>query len=156
MFTLEQMAEIIAREFGAPFLEEGFVFTGIKVDEEGKKSLHLRIGPRDIEIDEEGTVFGTSLGEPVAEGDTFGDFLEEDSVLEIEAQKLYEESLEEHKEFWDEATEKYPDYNSSQAQEATDYILDKFEEAYKEVYPNKETWEMVKQFLHSKVHSGLT
>lgn len=159
MFTLEQLAEILAKEFGAPFLEEGFVFSGIHVDEEGNKSLHLRIGPRDVQIDEEGTVLcatGTLLGEPVAEGDTFGDFLEEDSALEIEADKLYDEALEEHEEFWTEAYEKYPDSNRNQAQEATDYILAKFEEAYKEFYPNEETWEMVKQFLNSKVHSGLT
>ena len=158
MFNLEQLAEILAREFGAPFLEEGFVFSGIHVDEEGNKSLHLRIGPRDIEIDEEGNMLGngTLLGEPVAEGDTFGDFLEEDSALEVEAEKLYQEALEDHEEFWTEAYEKYPESNSSQAQEATDFILVKFEEAYKEFYPNDETWEMVKQFLNSKVHSGLT
>lgn len=158
MFSLEQLAEILAREFGAPFLEEGFISSGILVDEEGNKSLHLRIGPRDIQIDEEGNMIGngTLLGEPIAEGDTFGDFLEGGSELEIEAQKLYDEALEDHEEFWTEAYEKYPDSNKSQAQEATDFILAKFEKAYKEYYPNEETWEMVKQFLNSKVHSGLT
>lgn len=158
MFSLEQLAEIISREFGPPFLEEGFVFTGVMVDENGNKSLHLRIGPRDIQIDEEGAMIGSGslLGEPVAEGDVFGDFLEEESSLELEAQKLYEEALEEHPEFWDEATTLYPDYNSDQAQEATDYILNKFTEAYAEFYPNEQTWRMVKQFLNSKVFNGLT
>ena len=158
MFSLEQLAEIISREFGPPFLEEGFIFTGVLIDEEGNKTLHLRIGPRDIQIDEEGNVLGgsTLLGEPVIEGDVFGEFLEDESSLEIEAQKLYEEALEEHPEFWEESTTLYPDYNSSQAQEATDYILNKFTEAYAEFYPNIETWEMVKQFLNSKVFAGLT
>jgi len=156
MFSLEQLAEIITREFGPPFLEEGFVFTGIKIDEKGDKPLHLRIGSKDIEMDEEGIVLRTSQGEPVAEADTFGDFLEEDSVLEIEAENLYQEALEEHSEFWDEAYTMFPDSNRSQSQEATDFILAKFEKAYKEFYPNEETWEMVKQYLNSKVHAGLT
>jgi len=74
---------------------------------------------------------------------------------DLEAQKIYDRALEEHPEFWEEACEKYPDYNRSQAQEATIFILNVFGETYANLYSD-EDWQALEQSLYSKIHSGLT
>lgn len=57
MISLNMLAKIINREFAPPFLEEGTVEAGYRV-KKGMGYLAIRIGRRDIEIDEEGTVVG--------------------------------------------------------------------------------------------------
>ena len=55
MMTLEKLAEIITEKFGPPFLPEGHVIA--KVTDKG--TLFLKIGPRDIDLAEDGEVLGS-------------------------------------------------------------------------------------------------
>ena len=52
------------------------------------------------------------------------------SQHEIQAQMIYEDAIETHKALWSEIHDKFPDYNSGQACEATKWIMDKLQPAY--------------------------
>lgn len=62
---LTKFADILNKEFGPPFLPDGFV----RAIWEPGNTLRVYIGRRDIHIDEEGHVLGagTCLSKPVAE-----------------------------------------------------------------------------------------
>lgn len=57
MIELQKIAEVLNREFALPFLEKGSVEAKIKKRDDGE-FLVLRIGRRDIEVDENFTVTG--------------------------------------------------------------------------------------------------
>ena len=57
MITLNQLAEIINEGFAPPFLDEGTVEAKYRV-RKGIGCLFIRIGRRDIEIDENGELVG--------------------------------------------------------------------------------------------------
>ena len=58
--TLAKLQQLITKEFAPPFVEGGLVKASLSPN--GQR-LYITIGPRDIEIDEAGTVVGcgTSL-----------------------------------------------------------------------------------------------
>lgn len=68
MITLSKLKKIFDQEFGAPFLDNERVTTRIRLKND-QLLLAIKIGRRDIEIDEEGDIVGagTMLSEEKAE-----------------------------------------------------------------------------------------
>ena len=65
MVPMGKLMDIIAKSFGPPFLEEGHVKVWNTIDPlNGKRFWHLKIGRRDIELDDGGNM--TSSGTDVA------------------------------------------------------------------------------------------
>ena len=59
MLSIHQLKDIIDSHFCAPFIEDGIVKARLITYEDGSESLEIKIGPRDVQFDENGTVFGS-------------------------------------------------------------------------------------------------
>ena len=72
---------------------------------------------------------------------------------EEDAQKVYEESLD--KSYWKEVSDKFPESNSSQATEATQWVFEQMEQDFAREF-EPEWWFLVGNVLKNKIHAGLT
>ncbi len=59
MITIERLAKIFEQNFVPPFLPEGLVKVRLLMGDDKKPYLEITIGPRDVEINEDGRVIGS-------------------------------------------------------------------------------------------------